>query len=54
MGSKKTITIFGILLIIILVEDFFGINMPKTKHKMKLKNILLNKKLQMNNLGKLL
>lgn len=31
MGSKKTITIFGILLIIILVGGFFGIKYAKNK-----------------------
>ena len=31
MGSKKTITIFGILLILILVGGFFGIKYAKNR-----------------------
>lgn len=37
MGSKKTITIFGILLIIILVGGFFGIKYAKNKKQNEIK-----------------
>jgi len=37
MGSKKTITIFGILLIIILVGGFFGIKYAKNKTQNEIK-----------------
>ena len=35
MGSKKTITIFGILLILILVGGFFGIKYAKNNKESK-------------------
>ena len=37
MGSKKTITIFGFLLIIILVGGFFGIKYAKNKTQNEIK-----------------
>ena len=37
MGSKKTITIFGILLILILVGGFFGIKYAKNKTQNEMK-----------------
>ena len=40
MRSKKTITIFGILLIIILVGGFFGIKYAKNKTKNEIKEYI--------------